>query len=86
MPICTIYKTGNGRINVAPERRTFARIHLPPTPTLDIGSRNAARQYNAAMGREESLRWVPLEGMPPGAEGWALPGQGEREADYKGVR
>lgn len=48
-------------------------------------SRNEVRQYNAAMSRQESWRWVPLEGMPPGAEGRALPGQAEREAVCKEV-
>lgn len=55
-------------------------------PVFGDSSRNEARQYNAAMSRQESWRWVPLEGMPSGAAGRALPGQAEREADYKGVR
>ena len=32
------------------------------------------------MSREEPWRWAPLEGMPLGAEGWALPGQAEQES------
>ena len=55
-------------------------------PVSGDSSRNVACQYNAAMSRKESWQWVPLEGMPPGAEGWALQGQAEREAVYKGAR
>ena len=55
-------------------------------PVSGDSTRNAVRQYNAAMSREESWWWVAPEGMPSGAEGWALPGHGEWEAVYKEVR
>ena len=42
----------------------------------------ATRQYNAAMNREAPWRWVPLEGMPAGAEDWALPGQTDQESAW----
>ena len=34
------------------------------------------------MNTQELWRWRPLEGMPPGAEDWALPGQAELEATW----
>ena len=54
-------------------------------PVFGDSSRNEARQYNAAMSREESWWWVPLEGAPPSVEGWALPWQAEREAGRQAV-
>ena len=47
---------------------------------------HAARQYNAGMSWEEPWRWAPLEDMPPGAEGWALPGQADQESAWDSRR
>ena len=35
---------------------------------------------------EQPWRWSPLEGMPTGALGWALPGQAEQEATWAARR
>ncbi len=38
------------------------------------------------MNIDEPWRWGPLEGMPEGAEDWALPGQAEQEAAWAAQR
>ena len=35
---------------------------------------------------EQSWRWTPLEGMPDGADGWAMPGQAEQETAWAAYR